>query len=115
MTTKYMKGGANAILTAVLGIASFAGAIVAPTLYIGGMKTDISNTQLRVGHLEDDQKASVAVVGALTNDMAIVKVDVAVGRQLLQDLSKDRFQYNPTSSILKGIRTASSSDDISLK
>ena len=58
-------------VTAILALASFAGAVIAPTIYIGDIKTDVSGQGIEIGHLKAATTELQAAFGNHLTDEAV--------------------------------------------
>jgi len=94
-----MKNGAgNVTLATILSLASFAGAIVYPTMYVGGLKETNSVQDNRLAHIEATVKDYSDNFDSINTKLNTAAIESAKTAQLLHDLSEDRFQYNPRPS-----------------
>lgn len=90
MTTKFKKGAAMTSTAIIIGLGSFYGGWAA---FNSKMAIDNATAQSAISVEIVNLKAAVGSIPAIQESIGQIKLDGAVTRTLLENLSKDRFQY----------------------
>ncbi len=96
----------------VIVILTISGAVVAATLYFEGTNTTVKTQGIDIDNLKTNQTNLALAITSLGDDVKNIQINGAATLQLIHDLSKYRFQYDPSPSEMKGINNVTSTSDV---